>query len=405
MKFEIAVDAKKHDEFVNKSPLNHLLQSSTWAKVKDNWASEIVGVTDDSGELIASSLVLIKKLPLGFTMFYTPRGPIMDYKNAALVTFFFDNLKKFAKKQHALFIKIDPAILYRTSKFGSKETAEIIPESLEIIKNIKTAGGDHLGFNMVMGETIQPRFQANEPLRTADEMDKIYPKHAKRIMKDAVNRGVVGRRVGMEKLQNFSDVVSMTESRKGVALRNSEYFKQLMTLYGEDAYLHLAEVNLKKKYAELQAQHAQIEKDIAETPENQKKRFNRLNDQKKSTEKYLKEFENYDTQTDDTTVIAGILSIKFGDTMEMLYAGMNDDFKKFYPQYLLYPQVFAESFADGANWANMGGVEGDLEDGLSKFKSNFNPDIQELIGEFNIPVNKVLYRLSNLAYKLRKKMR
>ena len=93
MKFNTAVDAKAHDEFVKQSPLNHLLQSSTWAEVKDNWASQIVGVTDDAGNLIASSLVLIKKIPLGFTMFYTPRGPIMDYENAELVSFFFDQLK------------------------------------------------------------------------------------------------------------------------------------------------------------------------------------------------------------------------------------------------------------------------------------------------------------------------
>ena len=52
--------------------------------------------------------------------------------------------------------------------------------------------------------------------------------------------------------------------------------------------------------------------------------------------------------------------------------------------------------------ANMGGVEGSLDDGLTKFKSNFAPHIEEFIGEFNIPVNKVLYRVSNFVYELRK---
>ncbi|MDR1606100.1 MAG: aminoacyltransferase [Streptococcaceae bacterium] len=403
MKFNTTVAASAHDAFVQKSRLNHLLQSSTWAEVKENWESQIVGVTDDGGELIASALVLIKKLPLGLTMIYTPRGPIMDYQNAELVTFFFKALKDFAKEKRALFIKIDPAVLYRSSKFGQKEVPEPSLEALAAIQHIKAAGGQHVGFNRVMSETIQPRYQANEPLE--QDMTQVYPKHAKRIMKDAINRGVVGHRVGREHLQAFSEVVSMTESRKGVALRNLDYFEQLMTRYGADAYLHLAEVNLKAKYADLQAQLAQIDQDIAATPENQKKRFNRLNDQKKSTQKYLKEFADYDTTKDEPTVIAGILSIKFGETMEMLYAGMNDDFKKFYPQYLLYPKVFEDAFAAGAKWANMGGVEGDLEDGLSKFKSNFNPDIQELIGEFNLPVNSLLYQFSNFAYKLRKKMR
>ena len=34
----------------------------------------------------------------------------------------------------------------------------------------------------------------------------------------------------------------------------------------------------------------------------------------------------------------------------------------------------------------MGGVEGSLDDGLTKFKDNFNPTINEMIGEFDIPV-------------------
>jgi serine/alanine adding enzyme len=46
----------------------------------------------------------------------------------------------------------------------------------------------------------------------------------------------------------------------------------------------------------------------------------------------------------------------------------------------------------------MGGVEGDLKDGLTKFKDNFNPMINELIGEFDIPVNKLLYNASQKAY-------
>ncbi len=102
------------------------------------------------------------------------------------------------------------------------------------------------------------------------------------------------------------------------------------------------------------------------------------------------------------------LSIKFGNTMEMLYAGMNEDFTKFYPQYKLYPRVGLKmqlmTFRTlyGPIWEELKVV---LDDGLTKFKSNFAPHIEEFIGEFNIPVNKVLYRLSNFVYELRKKLR
>lgn len=42
----------------------------------------------------------------------------------------------------------------------------------------------------------------------------------------------------------------------------------------------------------------------------------------------------------------------------------------------------------------MGGVDGDLQDGLSKFKLNFNPVVVEYIGEFDWPIYKFLYFLA-----------
>lgn len=78
-------------------------------------------------------------------------------------------------------------------------------------------------------------------------------------------------------------------------------------------------------------------------------------------------------------------------------------FKKFMPQYKEYVENFKWTFDKGCIWSSMGGVEGTLDDGLTKFKDNFNPTINELIGEFDLPVNKMLYNLSQIAYKLLKK--
>ena len=85
------------------------IQSYNWAKVKSNWDHMYTGVYKNN-ELVATGLVLIKRLPLSFCMYYLPRGPIMDYKDKELVQYYFDQLKKLAKKDHCIFIKFDPAI-------------------------------------------------------------------------------------------------------------------------------------------------------------------------------------------------------------------------------------------------------------------------------------------------------
>ncbi|MGC4440440.1 peptidoglycan bridge formation glycyltransferase FemA/FemB family protein, partial [Streptococcus suis] len=98
--YKVGISAQEHDEFAKSSSQTNLLQSSNWAKIKDNWANERLGFYQD-GKLVASASILIKSLPLGFTMLYIPRGPIMDYNNKELVNFVVKSLKKYGKSKHA----------------------------------------------------------------------------------------------------------------------------------------------------------------------------------------------------------------------------------------------------------------------------------------------------------------
>lgn len=91
------INREEFDEFVKNHEYCNLLQSYNWAKVKNNWDHIYTGVYRDN-ELVATGLVLIKRLPLSFCMYYLPRGPIMDYKDNVLVQYYFDQLKKVAKK-------------------------------------------------------------------------------------------------------------------------------------------------------------------------------------------------------------------------------------------------------------------------------------------------------------------
>ena len=396
--FKVNVSAKEHDEFVKNHPLCNLLQSSDWAKVKDNWDHKIVGVYED-GKLVASALVLIKWLPLKFSMFYIPRGPIMDYENERLVSYFMQELKKWAKKFNCLFIKMDPGI--HVADYKIKEERVLQEEySSKIIANMRKAGALHQGYTTYIKESIQPRYQAN--VYKSETFMEDLPRHTRRLIKDALKRNVQVVKADISRIQEFADVVALTEKRKNVALRNQEYFYQLMDIYKEDAYLFLAEVNIGENLEKLYKAQKENEEEIAKLGTSSPKKARRLNDIKNSLEKDIREFESFSEEERKNTVIAGILSIKCGDTMEMLYAGMDDRFKKFMPQYHLYTQNMLYGFANGCNFANMGGVEGDLADGLTKFKSNFDPYINEFIGEFDLPVNKLLYNASQFAYKVRK---
>ena len=399
-RFVEQVDPKEHDAFIAAHPLCNLLQTSDWAKVKDNWDHAIVGVRTGE-QLVASALVLIKQLPLHFTMMYVPRGPVMDYHNKELTVVFLQGLQRWAKRYHCLFIKMDPGIHYRDYLIEEQETAEVHAGMKEILENLRAAGAIHQGFTTYIKESIQPRYQAN--VYACEDFDASLPRHTRRLIKDALKRNVEAVRVGEERLDEFADVVALTEKRKHVSLRNREYFHQLMEIYQEDCYLFLAEVDVRVMLEGLYEQRRENDAQLAQLKEGAPKKKRRLEDIQRSLARDIAEFEEIVREYPQRTVIAGVLSIKVGDTLEMLYAGMNERFKKFMPQYYLYTEIMKYAFANGCRYANMGGVEGDLQDGLTKFKANFHPHINEFIGEFDLPVNRVLYHASQKAYAIRKK--
>ncbi|MGG6794880.1 UNVERIFIED_CONTAM: aminoacyltransferase [Streptococcus canis] len=396
---KIGISEEEHDSFVKQHEQINVLQSSAWAKIKNQWQNERIGIFKGEKQ-VASLSLLIKPLPFGRSIIYIPRGPVVDYLDRDLVAFTMKTLKDYGKTKKALFIKYDPAVLLKQYALGQE--GEENPLTLAAIKNLQEVGAHWTGLTMEIADSIQPRFQAN--IYTQEKLEMQFPKHTRRLMKDARQRGVETYRASQSELQKFAKIVSLTEKRKNISLRNEAYFQKLMTTYGDKAYLHLAKVNIPQKLDQYRQQLNLINQDIISTQAHQKKRLKKLEDQKTSLERYITEFEGFTVQYPEEVVVAGILSIAYGNVMEMLYAGMNDDFKKFYPQYLLYPKVFQDAYQDGIVWANMGGVEGSLDDGLTKFKANFSPTIEEFIGEFNLPVSP-LYHIANVMYKIRKQLR
>lgn len=83
-------------------------------------------------QLVASASILIKPLPLGMTMLYIPRGPIMDYHDQELLQFVLTSLKQFAKLKSP-FIKFDPSLFLVQAQIGEDRKEQ--QETLDLIQN------------------------------------------------------------------------------------------------------------------------------------------------------------------------------------------------------------------------------------------------------------------------------
>lgn len=398
--FTCQLKAEDLDQFVAHHPRCNLLQSSKWALVKDSWDHLYCGVYHDN-ELVGTAMVLIKHLPLGFTMFYLPKGPVLDFSNRELVSYFFDELKKVAKSQRCLFIKFDPNIIKNQYKSDAYQN-DILPLAKDEMDNLKACGCLHMGFSMNMGETIQPRFHATAI--TDENWEKGLPKHTKRHIQTAKKRFIEVKEFGIEKAEEFTRLTNCTEAAKNIRLRDQSYFEHLLNIYGEDARLFLACIDFDQLMKDRTKELEKVRNDLSKIGEDNEAQKATLSKRVESLESENEELKEILRQGDTPESVAGTLAVCFGDSCEMLYMGTDRAFRRYMPAYLSHYAPIKWSADHGYRTCNMGGVEGSLDDGLTKFKSNFNPDIIEYVGEFELPVNKVLYQASHVAYKVRKSL-
>ena len=398
--YKIGITAEEHDEFVKNSPQTNLLQSSDWANIKDNWGNERLGIYQDQ-KLVAVASILIQPLPLGFTMLYIPRGPIMDYQNSELVAFMFQSIKTYAKSKRAVFAKFDPSLFLRKGLIGQE--AKDQEATLAIIQSLKECGVEWVGRTEDMGETIQPRFQANiyKEYFTEDQLSK----STKQAIRTARNKGVEVIFGGIELLDEFAALMKKTEARKGIHLRGKDYYEKLLTTYAGQSYITLSRINLAQRLASLKEQ---LEKNQAEASRfNEKTKPGKIDNNRQEKERLEEEIQFLNQELKDGQEIvslSGTLTLEFGGTSENVYAGMDENFRRYQPAILTWYETAQHAFDRGADWQNMGGVENHLDGGLYHFKSKFNPMIEEFVGEFNLPTS-ILYPLVNKAYQLRKKLR
>ncbi|WP_368399877.1 aminoacyltransferase [Streptococcus anginosus] len=398
--YKIGISAQEHDDFVKASSQTNLLQSASWAKVKDNWDNERIGFYKND-QLVASASILIKPLPLGMTMLYIPRGPIMDYHDQELLQFVLNSLKQFAKTKKALFIKFDPSLFIVQAQIGEDRKEQ--QETLDVIQNLQKARAIWVGRTESLDETIQPRFQAN--IYKDNFSEELLSKSTRQAIRTARNKGIQVQFGSKELLDDFSALMKKTENRKSIHLRGQDYYQKLLDTYPEHSYITLASIDLNERLESLQAQKVKAEKEASKFTEKTKpgKIENNKQEQKRLQEE-MNFLSEKIAQGTTNVPLSGTLVLEYGATSENIYAGMDEEYRRYQPALLTWYETAKHAFDRGADWQNMGGVENDLDGGLYHFKSKFNPTIEEFVGEFNLPTNP-LYHLSNLAYTLRKKFR
>lgn len=382
-RYQLGIPLSEYDDFVKEHPMVNLLQSSAWEKVKSDWNHERLGVYEGE-KLLAVASILIKSLPLGYKMFYIPRGPILDYRDTEVLKFVLQSIKSYARSKKAIFVTFDPSICQSQHLVNQDKTE--YPENLVLVETLGQLGVKWSGQTAEMDDTIQPRIQAKIYKENFEE-DKLS-KSTKQAIRTARNKGLEVQYGGLELLDSFSELMKKTEKRKDIHLRNEVYYKKLLDNFKEDSYITLTSLDVSKRLRELEEQ---LEKNrvVAEKFSDATKP-SKVQENIKEKERLEEErdfLQGYMNEGKSNIPLAATLSLEFGNTSVNLYAGMDDAFKRYNAPILTWYETARYAFERGMVWQNLGGVENHLDGGLYRFKANFNPTIEEYLGEFTMPTH------------------
>ncbi len=97
------------DAFVATRPDGHLLQLSAWAQLKERfgWRSRRLALTDARSAPVAGAQLLLRT-NYGLTLAYVPKGPLVDWHDAARAQALLDALRAECRRLGAAVLKIEP---------------------------------------------------------------------------------------------------------------------------------------------------------------------------------------------------------------------------------------------------------------------------------------------------------
>ena len=402
------IEKEKFDEFVVNHPTkSHFLQSTEWGefcKVKKNLTPYYLGLVNENDEIIGTVLLLQKHLPLNLCYFYAPRGFVLDYNKKEIVKVMTEKIVNFAKSKKAIFVKIDPDIIYKSYNYENEEN-EIPFKAEEIYKTLKELGWHHQGFTKNF-ETMQPRYTFRIDLtQDLDTIESHFSKTTRqRIAKSLKLETEV--EIGTEKdIKEFYNLMMLTESRKDFVSYNEDYYETLYEIFNGNKYtkatLFLGKVHFNKTISALEKNLKDIKNQISIMPidnlsKSAKSKLQELERQRKNIAEEIEKYKKYKEQYGDDITLSAHMIISYGDKSWVLYAGNHNDLSETYVNYNTYFEHIKYCKENGIKIYDQFGTIGDLSKdnprlGLHEFKKKFGGDYIEFLGEWDYITNKLMY--------------
>lgn len=394
MKFK-AITEKEYQKFWDKHPQKTFLSSVEIGKLRkqNGFGVDFLGVFDDD-KLVAAAMVTSKVRRFNKKDFYCPRGPLMNYNNKELVEYFIEKLKDFAKKNGGYGLRIDPYVIKQQRDING-DIVEGGEDNLNAIDNLKALGFKKVP--VVRREQVAWMFSLDIDGKTEDQIMKEMSSSTRQRVRRTERIGIDIRELKKDELGAFQDILDETAERKSFHSRDLKYHEDMYDLFGDQVKFFITSLDLdkysKKLHAELDEKNEQLSKAKKEG-------------EKKNIEKDIVSLNLKLKEADEIREKTGKKVINLSSSMfvlmqpEVIYleSGNYNQYMKFNAQYLIQWELIKYGIKHGFKKHNFYGIPDEINThpkdfGIYEFKKGFNGYVEELIGEYELPVSKEYYML------------
>lgn len=237
------MELNKWNQIVKSLPDPHLLQTGEWAELKSRYGWKPLPfvwyqkkgiyhlardeeVFEVGGEPAAAALVMKRSLPLGLSVFYVPKGPLLsDWADRVLRQRVLADLVELAGQEQGILLKIDPEVPRGRGIPGEEGAAEN-PVGKDLISELKDGGWKF------SPDQVQYRNTVLVDLKPSEEDLLMNMKSKTRYnIRLAGRKGVEIRSGDQGDMDRLYSMYAKTSVRGGFTIRDEAYYRDLWNLF------------------------------------------------------------------------------------------------------------------------------------------------------------------------------
>jgi lipid II:glycine glycyltransferase (peptidoglycan interpeptide bridge formation enzyme) len=229
------------NELIASLPLPHLLQTWEWSQVKARYGWQPMafkwndpGATDGNPP-VAAAMILKRSIPVGgfakrLCVLYIPKGPNLDWNNTSLRQRVLADLQRFARRQGAIFVKLDPDV---TLGLG-------VPNGLEAVE---FSAGQAVRSDLIQAgwkfSQDQIQFRNTVLIDLSPDTDELLARMKQKTrynLRLAQKKGVTVRVGTPDDLPMLFRMYAETSVRDGFLIREEGYYQTVWRTFGNATF-------------------------------------------------------------------------------------------------------------------------------------------------------------------------